>query len=496
MARKQNDQFGLEREEAVRKQKIRILIGAAAVLALVLAIVLLVRTRSSSNNNNPEETDSVIPVEEVEITATPTPAPQSSFAHVDLPNDPAYTEKVTIMCTGDNLIHEAIYEDAEDEEEEGYYDFRPMYELVKPDIEAADIATVNMETPLATSIAKPSGYPHFNSPRGAGYVLIDSGFDIINHANNHVMDQGVEGVYATLDYWAEHGTPVVGAYRNSSDMYDMRIFNVNGIAVAFLGIAEFTNYDIPSDSSVIVPLFSDTERIEELIKTAKENADVVVVHAHWGEEDEDVVTETMEVFAQRMVDWGADIIFGNHTHIVQDLEVLTRESDGQLCPVILSNGNFISGQKERAHLLSGLEYVTVAKNPDTGKIQIQNVQYLPVLTHYEGDRKNVKIYPLDEYTDELAASHGVVDFEGEPMTVEYLEELLQKHIPNQFRVTTKTLQLPNSVNTSGESAEEETAAEEGTSDEGESTTEEETTDEEGNAADEEDNGEDNEGEIA
>ena len=60
-----------------------------------------------------------------------------------------------------------------------------------------------------------------------------------------------------------------------------------------------------------MPFFSDNTLVEDLIKKAKQEADVVVVHAHWGEENEDVLTETMTALSQMMVDWGADIIFGN-----------------------------------------------------------------------------------------------------------------------------------------------------------------------------------------
>ncbi|MDO5702264.1 MAG: CapA family protein [Lachnospiraceae bacterium] len=442
MARNNSDFFGLEREDRVRKQKL-ILTGAAA--AVILAVILIVAFTRGGGGKTAPKTEQQPPAEEVQVqpvtpavTPEPTPVP---VRETNLPSDPSYTEKVTILSTGDNLIHESLYQDAEAEDEEGYYDFRPMYRYVKPLIEAADMATVNMETPLATSIGKPSGYPHFNSPRGAGYALIDAGFDVINHANNHIMDMGTEGIIATINYWDGYDTPMVGAYRDQDDLYTMRILEKNGIKVAFLGIAEFTNYDIPDSSSVIVPFFSDNERVENLIKTAKKSADIVVVHAHWGEEDLDEETETMTAFSQMMVDWGADIIFGNHTHIVQDLKILTRESDGQLCPVIMSNGNFISGQKARANLLSGLEVVTAAKNPETGAVQIQNVEYLPVLTHYEGDRKNVVIIPLDQYTDEMAAKHGVVDFEGEPMTISYMEDLVKKHIPEEFLVTSETISI-------------------------------------------------------
>lgn len=441
MERKKRDLFGLEREEAVLKQKKIIgAVAAGCALLAILIIFLVSRGRAGAGKSGTESTASV---ESAVVTAAPEPTQpaQKAETQVNFPHSEGFTEKVTILSTGDNLIHEALYQDAESPDEQGYYDFRPIYAEVKPLIEAADLATVNMETPLATSIGDPSGYPHFNSPRGAGYALIDAGFDVINHANNHIMDMGAEGVYATLDYWAGYDMPVVGAYRSSDDMYDIRILESNGIRVAFLGIAEFLNYDIPSDSRLCVPFFSDGGLVEDLIKTAKAEADIVVVHAHWGEENEDVITDTMSVMSQRMVDWGADIIFGNHTHIVQDLKILTRESDGQLCPVILSGGNFVSGQKERSHLLSGLEVVTAAKNPDTGEVEIENVEYLPVVTHYEGDRKNVRIIPVDKYTDEQAAKHGVVDFEGEPMTKDYLYELIDAHIPSQFIVTTDTISI-------------------------------------------------------
>ena len=442
MARRQSDLFGLDREEKVRKQKLLIIgcIAAVLVLGIVIGTTVGLSRKAPVQKNEPAAPVSTVSVPEKD-TAEQEPEPVKPAEKLVLPKDESYTQKATILCTGDNLIHEALYADAESEDEEGYYDFRPIYRLVKPLIEAADVATVNMETPLATSIGSPSGYPHFNSPRGAGYALLDAGFDVINHANNHIMDMGTEGIVATLNYWSDYSMPVVGAYRNDEDMYTMRIVDVNGIKIAFLGFAEFTNYDIPDSAEIRVPFFSDNTLVEELIKKAKQEADIVVVHAHWGEENEDVLTETMTALSQMMVDWGADIIFGNHTHIVQDLRLLKRESDGQLCPVIFSNGNFVSGQKERSHLLSGLEVVTAAKNPDTGAVQIENVEYLPVLTHYEGDRKNAVVVPLDQYTDEMAAQHGVAEFEGEPMSVSYLEGLLEGHIPEEYRVTSDTISL-------------------------------------------------------
>ena len=249
MARRQSDLFGLDREEKVRKQKLLIIgcIAAVLVLGIVIGTTVGLSRKAPVQKNEPAAPVSTVSVPEKD-TAEQEPEPVKPAEKLVLPKDESYTQKATILCTGDNLIHEALYADAESEDEEGYYDFRPIYRLVKPLIEAADVATVNMETPLATSIGSPSGYPHFNSPRGAGYALLDAGFDVINHANNHIMDMGTEGIVATLNYWADYSMPVVGAYRNDNDMYTMRIVDVNGIKIAFLGFAEFTNYDIPDSA--------------------------------------------------------------------------------------------------------------------------------------------------------------------------------------------------------------------------------------------------------
>lgn len=435
MAKKNRDLEALERQELVHKQILKILVAAGCAI-LVLAVFLAVRisrnraarARAAESEAAAAASSAALAAEQAADEAWTETIREAGFERIELPADPSYTEKVTILGTGDNLIHEALIDDAETDDG---YDFSPMYEFVKDDISEADIATVNMESPIAESVAPVSGYPKFNSPDEAGEALIDAGFDIINQGNNHILDMGTEGLLATLDFWDGQGMPYVGAYRNSSDLADRRIIEVNGIKVAFLSFLTETNTDLPEDSSIQLVMFTDEQMIEDLIRDAKEHADVVVVHAHWGVEYTDELTGTMTEMSQKMVDWGADIIFGNHTHILQRLEVLTRSSDGALCPVLYSGGNFLSGQQSRETLLSGLLTVTVAKDPSTGETEVQGISFEPTVTHYEGDRNNVKVYPLADYTEELADSHGV-RYEDAPLTLEYLDGLVREHISPQF----------------------------------------------------------------
>ena len=159
-------------------------------------------------------------------------------------------------------------------------------------------------------------------------------------------------------------------------------------------------------------------------------ADVVVVSAHWGTENSYKLTETQTQLSQKMVDWGADIIFGNHPHVVQQLTVLTR-SDGTKCPVIYSMGNLVSTMQLGDDMVSGLLTVTMTKNFETNKTTFTNMKFTPTVTQYEAHATNVSIYPLSEYSDALAKQHGIRKFTPE-FSMQFIRNILKKSIPEQY----------------------------------------------------------------
>ncbi len=326
-------------------------------------------------------------------------------------------EEVTILAVGDNLIHTSVYEDAETAEG---YDFHPMYQYVKGQISRADIATVNQETPLAESVYAVSGYPAFNSPDAAGDALIDTGFDVINLANNHMLDKGTKGALATLAY--------------------IRIIEKNGIKVAFLGYTQISNSRMPSGTDCVMIFTSQEDRIREQIQEARQQADLVVVHVHWGTENTFRVDASVRALAQKMVDWGADIIIGNHPHVLQELTVLTRESDGTRCPVIYSLGNFISAQKIGSNLLSGMLTVKAVRDPATGRVRPAAMCLDPIVTYYESGRQGFRIYPLEDFTEEMAADHGVHEFDS--MSLEKLRQIVDDAVPDRYLNTMGELEEP------------------------------------------------------
>ena len=407
-----------------------ILIKALFCLLLFLIVLFVARgIRNKGKAPKPEVTESTL-ADESSLAAVQTDLQKKTETFLEDGAQAVDDNSITILGVGDNLVHEQVFLSASTGTG---YDFRPFYKNIKPFITSADLATVNQETPLATALGPASGYPHFNTPTEMGDALIDAGFDVANMGNNHMFDMGVDGAYVTREYWDEKNIPCTGFYYGYDDLFDFRIIEKNGIKVAFLSFVEMTNDELPSDYSAIVVYMNDPDLVKSMIEEAKEKADVVVVHAHWGDENTDVTNDYVYNEAQKLVDWGADIVFGNHSHVLQDLVTLTRESDGQKCPVIYSLGNFFSAQKVRDQLVSGMLNVQVTKDA-SGKVKPTAMGFLPIVTHYTGDRENLALYPLNMYSDELALMHGTatVSTEGLPMSMDYIENLLEKHIPAQY----------------------------------------------------------------
>ena len=426
--------------------------GPIAFLLLIVSTVLTGRTFSASRKAADEATAAqqmqeaaALALETAETSATTTPSPAPTMRPRALPipeNVPEQDvvgfftnglasvdgQSVTVLCGGDNLIHEPIYERARTD---NGYDFDYLYQNVKSFIESADIATINQEAPLATDLEDPSGYPHFNTPKEVGQDLFDAGFDVINIGNNHMYDIGSQGALVTEQFFQNRGIPVVGFYRSDEDFHNIRIIERNGIKIAFLSFVEMTNLDPDDPDLGYCVSMEDRSLVKEQIEEAREQADVVVAHAHWGEEGTTELTDGQVEMAHLMVDWGVDIIFGNHPHVIQSLVTITREEDSQLCPVIYSMGNFVSAQTHRNQIVSAMLAVKITRDAN-GIARPSAMGVMPVITHFtQDDRMDIVLYPLATYSEELAEAHYVNGSDGD-FSLDYIYGLLNESIPDRY----------------------------------------------------------------
>lgn len=348
---------------------------------------------------------------------------------------------VSFAVTGDNLIHSSIYNQAQERAGGEGYDFAYAYENIVPLIEEADVAVINQETLICNDIFAPSTYPMFNSPIALGDHMLDIGFDVFSIANNHTLDKGTDGLSACLDYWDSHPEAVVcGAYRNAEDKENIRVKNFGGIDFSFLSYTESLNgLSLPAGSELIIGDLNNIEGMEADIVAAKEISDVCVVALHWGVENSDVISDYQRIIAGRLAEAGADIIIGNHPHVLRDIEEIERE-DGGVTLCAYSLGNFISAQSVGQNLIGGvLKFDVSLKSDRTEAPVFENIELVPVITHYEGNYNNVKLYPLDRYTRELAESHGVKTMSK--FGYDYIFEVLKKNINEKYLNTDEYYKL-------------------------------------------------------
>lgn len=338
--------------------------------------------------------------------------------------------KASFVAVGDNLIHSSIYDQAASRAGSDGYDFTYAYEKIADRIAAADVAILNQETIISTE-HNVSSYPCFNSPPQLGQEMLDIGFDVFNIATNHSLDKGEAGLISAMNYWNSKNAITTGAYLNQEDFEHLRIETVNGINVAYLGCTEQTNgLSLPDDTEVVLMLTSYENEIQQWIAAAKEKADVVIINVHWGVEYTHEPTEEQRRFAQKLASWGADVIVGTHPHVIQPVEFIDN-ADGSRTLVAYSLGNFISAQNRGARMLGGMLNFDISKNNTTGAITIENVRFSGVVTHYGYSYSNIRVYPLEDYTQELASKHGVKSYTSD-FSLEYLKNIVSTVVGKQF----------------------------------------------------------------
>ena len=240
-------------EQKRRRRNRQLAILAISAVLLILIIVLVVKAVGAIGNAvNQDET-----------------APVAAESQQETSGE---ILEVTFKATGDNLIHNTIYQQAAARSSDGGYDFSYCYEDIIPVIEGTDLVFVNQETPVATSVFEPSNYPLFNTPSETVTDLKSAGFNLFNLASNHTLDKGVRGMEATLDFMdSVQGITHFGCYRNYTDEHTPRLVEKNGITFAFIGVTEMTNgMSLPSDTELDIVYTSQTEKIQAMLSEAKE----------------------------------------------------------------------------------------------------------------------------------------------------------------------------------------------------------------------------------
>ena len=309
----------------------------------------------------------------------------------------------TILATGDIMFHKPQLESAYIPEEERY-DFSSVFEYVKEDISAADIAIANFETVTAGNELGFTGYPSFNSPTETLTALRQAGFDILNTVNNHSIDRGREGIISTIDHIHNNGMKNIGTYKDKNN--SILIEEVNEIKMAFMSYSYgFNGLEglLTEEEQAYMVNKIDEDKIKEDIEAAKaKDADVIIVFIHWGNEYQRQPSEYQIELGKKMVEWGVNIILGTHPHVIQKSEII--EYGGKDNFIIYSMGNFLSNQRQDTMGNSFTEdgvmvEIELEKDLLEGKTIIKDISYKPtwVRKYKEGNNFKYSILPIEEF---------------------------------------------------------------------------------------------------
>jgi poly-gamma-glutamate capsule biosynthesis protein CapA/YwtB (metallophosphatase superfamily) len=258
------------------------------------------------------------------------------------PKQNKQTDQVTVVATGDVLLHERMWTTARRDGENGRWDFAPLMSSVKPLVQKADLAIAHLETPLARDGGPYHGYPLFQGPPQIATALKQTGYDLCTTASNHSFDGGAAGVDRTLNALDKVGLKHAGTARSRAEAEQITIVDVGGVKVASLSFTfGFNGLPYPNGETWRAGKIS-AKTIKLKAQEARDRgADLVLVSCHWGTEYSNKLNDQQrEVAPQLLADSNIDLVIGHHAHVVQPMEQI----DGKW--VAYGLGNLVAAHRE------------------------------------------------------------------------------------------------------------------------------------------------------
>lgn len=330
--------------------------------------------------------------------------------------------RVTLIFGGDVIPHDPVKQVASVRAKTGDVDNNAGWDHVlgplSPVLRRADVAVVNLETPIVTLKKPETGDMVFNAQPPLLSALKRAGVDVATFANNHCLDQHREGITATREYLTQAQLLSAGADVNEAAAWTPLIIEKHGLRIGLLAVTRWLNGfnnkkdpalpHVPAVPYPIEPIIGG-HSVDDFLATVRARAaevDVLLVSIHWGAEYKFAPAPEDRKLAKQMLDAGAFAVIGHHPHVLQPVEFLERSQGGKGL-VVFSLGNLVSNQDfadangaKRDGLLVELELV---RETEGGPVRLESVKGVPIGTENKlgrGRKRNVQAVLLDE---ELAA---------------------------------------------------------------------------------------------
>ncbi|MEW6407362.1 MAG: CapA family protein [Patescibacteria group bacterium] len=196
------------------------------------------------------------------------------------------------------------------------------FRKIAPLMQSGDITFVNFEAPFLDKGELVTEGMSFKAEPDFIEGLILAGVDVVSLANNHMKNQGREGLAFTFSHLTENNIKYTGAGKNYEKAHKGVILESKNIKFGFLAYtySDGIKFSKNEDPEIYDLAFMEIDRMKEDVEKLKKEADVVIVSMHAGTEYQVTPNPQQVEFAHAAIDSGANLVLGHHPHWVQTTE--------------------------------------------------------------------------------------------------------------------------------------------------------------------------------
>ncbi len=317
--------------------------------------------------------------------------------------------------------------------------FGPIADVLR----TADVAVVNLETPVTDNRKAVTRSLLFNAPSAMARALAAAGVKVVSTGNNHARDQHLTGMLETLRHLDAAGLQHVGTGPSRSTAWEPVVMEVKGVRLGFLSFTRwlngFSNPKSPEEPHVAFVPYAEhvvhrgvkVEQAVERVRMAAARCDVLIVMVHWGSEYTGQPKPEDQVLARALIDAGAGAVIGHHPHVLQPLESYAT-ADGRKGLIAYSLGNLVANQSKLYTYQPGspskhgdtrdsmLLRVSWVRSEAGGAVELGEVSALPVWiennarTRKRKEARNIQPVLIDREVEAITERVALLDGRPEP----------------------------------------------------------------------------------
>ena len=315
-----------------------------------------------------------------------------------------------------------------------------LFNKIKSHLSNGDIVCGNLEGIISPKLVNEAGikYAIYWGEADSATAIRDAGFNCLFLANNHTAQHGKDALDQTCALLDKNNIKWTGLNPSSAEETAAVNFDIRGNRVALLSYCDTQQYNLDTP---ILPII-DIDRIKKDIANLKHDRDIIIISLHWGDEFIEYPSPNQVKIAHEIIDAGALLILGHHSHAMQGIE---QYKNGLIA---YSLGSFVKDLWRKELRESIILNCELTKDGVRGfnKLPIYiNDQYQPEI--YTGKSSDAFMSKLDSLSDKIQDN---ISTDSQALQIKYKKEVeklahmdkidnLYHYIKNIFRYDKKLL---------------------------------------------------------